>query len=82
MPPPGSGPPPPSPPPARSPPSGTPSSAHASVVIAFTDNQGVVGERVVDPIAVEGGQLTAHDRTADDVRTFAVHRISRVTPVA
>ena len=52
----------------------------ASVVIAFTDNQGVVGERVVDPIAVEGGQLTAHDRTADDVRTFAVHRISRVTP--
>lgn len=53
----------------------------ASVVIAFTDNQGVVGERVVDPIAVEGGQLTARDRTADDVRTFAVHRISRVTPV-
>ena len=54
----------------------------ASVVIGFTDNQGVVGERVVDPISVEGGQLTAHDRTADDVRTFAVHRISRVTPVA
>ncbi|KAA1421376.1 hypothetical protein F0U44_03485 [Nocardioides humilatus] len=53
----------------------------ASVVIAFTDNQGVVGERVVEPFAVEGGQLTAHDRTADDVRTFAVHRISRVTPV-
>ncbi|KAA1427377.1 helicase-associated domain-containing protein [Nocardioides antri] len=53
----------------------------AAVVIGFTDNQGVVGERVVDPIAVEGGQLTAHDRTADDVRTFAVHRIQRVTPV-
>ncbi len=53
----------------------------ASVVIAFTDNQGVVGERVVEPISVEGGRLTAHDRTADDVRTFAVHRISRVTPV-
>jgi len=41
----------------------------------------VVGERVVDPISVEGGQLTAHDHTADDVRTFAVHRIQRVTPV-
>ncbi|WP_322937050.1 helicase-associated domain-containing protein [Nocardioides bizhenqiangii] len=54
---------------------------HASVVIAFTDNQGVVGERVVEPLSVEGGRLTAHDRTADDVRTFAVHRISRVTPV-
>ena len=47
----------------------------ASVVIAFTDNQGVVGERTVDPISVEGGQLTARDHTADDVRTFAVHRI-------
>ncbi len=53
----------------------------ASVVIAFTDNQGVVSERVVHPISVEGGQLTARDHTADDVRTFAVHRISRVTPV-
>ncbi|HYG92566.1 MAG TPA: helicase-associated domain-containing protein, partial [Nocardioides sp.] len=53
-----------------------------SVVIAFTDNQGVVGERVVDPLAVEGGQLTARDHTADDVRTFAVHRITRVTPVS
>jgi hypothetical protein len=53
----------------------------AAVVIGFTDNQGIVGERVVDPISVEGGQLTAHDRAADDVRTFAVHRISRVTPV-
>jgi hypothetical protein len=53
----------------------------AAVVIGFTDNQGVVGERVVDPVSVEGGQLTAHDRAADDVRTFAVHRISRVTPL-
>lgn len=53
----------------------------ASVVIGFADNQGVVGERVVDPISVEGGRLTARDHTADDVRTFAVHRILRVTPV-
>uniref|UniRef100_UPI0015FFC512 helicase-associated domain-containing protein n=1 Tax=Nocardioides stalactiti TaxID=2755356 RepID=UPI0015FFC512 len=53
----------------------------AAVVIAFTDNQGVVGERVVEPRSVEGGQLLAHDRTADDVRSFAVHRITRVTPV-
>jgi len=54
----------------------------ASVAIGFIDNQGVAGERVVDPISVEGGQLTAHDHTADDVRTFAVHRIQRVTPVS
>lgn len=51
------------------------------VLIAFTDHQGVVGERVVEPVAVEGGQLTAYDAVVDDTRTFAVHRITRVTPV-
>lgn len=50
------------------------------VVIAFTDHQGVVGEKVVEPVAVEGGQLTAYDAVVDDTRTFAVHRITRVTP--
>lgn len=56
------------------------------VLIGFTDNQGVVSERVVVPIVVEGGRLTArdHDVPEDDVdaeRTYAVHRISRVVPV-
>ena len=30
------------------------------------------------PGGVEGGQLTAHDHRSDDVRTFAVHRITTV----
>jgi hypothetical protein len=56
------------------------------VLIAFTDNQGVVNERTVLPTEVEGGRLTArdHDAVADDPdaeRTYAVHRISRVVPV-
>lgn len=58
-----------------------------SVVIGFTDNQGVVSERAVTPIVVEGGRLTARDQDAADddpdaERTYAVHRISRVVPVA
>lgn len=56
------------------------------VLIAFTDNQGVVSERAVLPTEVEGGRLTArdHDAAADDPdaeRSYAVHRISRVVPV-
>lgn len=55
------------------------------VLIAFTDNQGVVSERAVRPLVVEGGQLTARDDDAaeddpDAERRYAVHRISRVVP--
>ncbi|QYJ02673.1 helicase-associated domain-containing protein [Nocardioides panacisoli] len=52
----------------------------STVVIDFTDHQGVIGERVVEPERVEGGQLTAYDRAADDTRSFAVHRIRSVRP--
>ena len=55
------------------------------VLIGFTDNQGVVAERAVRPLVVEGGQLTARDADASDddpdaERRYAVHRISRVVP--
>ena len=36
---------------------------------------------VVDPVRLEGGSLTAHDHRADDVRAFAVHRITSVSPL-
>ncbi|MDN4173850.1 helicase C-terminal domain-containing protein [Nocardioides sp. SOB77] len=51
------------------------------VLIAYVDNHGTSTERVVDPQSVEGGQLVAHDHRSDDVRTFAVHRITSVRPV-
>ncbi len=50
----------------------------ASVVVGYADNHGTVTERVLDPIRVEGGELTARDHRSDDVRQFAVHRISQV----
>ena len=49
-----------------------------TVVIGFLDNHGVSSDRVVDPRSVEGGQLLAYDHRSDDVRTFAVHRITSV----
>lgn len=57
-----------------------------SVLIGFTDHQGVISERAVVPQRVEGGQLSARDRDAapddpDADRTYAVHRISRVVPL-
>ncbi|WP_148611450.1 helicase-associated domain-containing protein [Nocardioides rubriscoriae] len=53
----------------------------ATVLIGYVDNQGVSSDRVVDPISIEGGSLTAHDHRADDVRAFAVHRITTVQQV-
>ncbi|HEX2175942.1 MAG TPA: hypothetical protein VHG70_08515 [Nocardioidaceae bacterium] len=38
-------------------------------------------ERLVDPLRIEGGWLTAYDHRADDTRTFGIHRISAVSPV-
>ncbi len=53
-----------------------------SVLIVYVDNHGTRSERVVEPVSVEGGVLTAHDQRSDDVRTFAVHRITAVRPIA
>jgi hypothetical protein len=54
----------------------------ATVLIGYVDNHGASTERVVDPVRVEGGWLTAYDHRSDDTRTFAVHRITAVRPAA
>ena len=51
------------------------------MLIGYVDNHGTRTERVVDPVSVEGGGLTAHDHRSDDTRTFAVHRITTVRPI-
>ncbi|TIC88474.1 hypothetical protein E8D34_06075 [Nocardioides sp. GY 10113] len=56
------------------------------VQIGFTDNQGVIVEREVLPLVVEGGRLTARDAGAeaddpDAERNYPLHRISRVLPL-
>ncbi len=52
-----------------------------SVLIGYVDNHGTTTERVVDPLQVEGGWLTARDHRTEETRTFAVHRITAVRPL-
>jgi len=52
-----------------------------SVWIGYVDNHGTTLERVVDPVRVEAGQLSAYDHRTEDVRSFAVHRITAVRPL-
>lgn len=49
-----------------------------SVVIGYVDAAGVATQRVVAPINVRGGQLTAYDPAAGRVREFAIHRVTSV----
>lgn len=54
----------------------------ASVWIGFVDNDGTPHDRVVDPLRVDGGRLQAFDHRSEEVRSYAVHRISSVRPLA
>ncbi|QNN53787.1 helicase C-terminal domain-containing protein [Nocardioides mesophilus] len=50
--------------------------AGRSVWIGYVDNHGATVERVVEPRRVEAGQLTAYDHRSEELRSFAVHRIT------
>jgi predicted DNA-binding transcriptional regulator YafY len=56
--------------------------SRASVLIAYVDNHGSSTQRIVDPLGLEGGWLTALDHRSEEIRTFAVHRITTVSPVS
>ncbi len=48
------------------------------VLIGYVDNAGVSTQRVVRPLAIRGGQLTAWDSAQARPREFAVHRVTSV----
>jgi Helicase conserved C-terminal domain/WYL domain len=48
------------------------------VWIGYVDTHGGATERVVDPVRLGGGYLTAYDHRSERVHTFAVHRITGV----
>jgi predicted DNA-binding transcriptional regulator YafY len=52
------------------------------VRIGYADSTGTTTERVVEPLRLEGGFLTAYDLRTAEVRTFTVARITGVSPVA
>ncbi len=53
----------------------------ATVVIGYVDDDGTIHDRVVDPVAADGGRLRAYDHRSDRTRAFAVHRIKSVREV-
>ncbi|MFL6240398.1 MAG: helicase-associated domain-containing protein [Actinomycetes bacterium] len=46
--------------------------------IGYVNAQGAASQRVVEPVSVSGGYLRAFDHLRDEVRTFAIHRITGV----
>ncbi|MDQ2635435.1 MAG: DNA-binding protein, partial [Actinomycetota bacterium] len=49
-----------------------------SVVIGYVDPAGVATQRVVAPVNIRGGQLTAYDPATGRMREFAIHRVTSV----
>ncbi|MBM9505176.1 helicase C-terminal domain-containing protein [Actinacidiphila acididurans] len=53
-----------------------------SLWIGYVNAEGAASQRVIAPVRVEGGYITAYDHTSDEVRTFALHRITGVSALA
>lgn len=53
-----------------------------TVWIGYVNAEGSASQRVIAPVRVEGGYVTAYDHTSDEVRTFALHRITGVSELA
>lgn len=53
-----------------------------SLWIGYVNADGAASQRVIGPVRVEGGFVTAYDHTSDEVRTFALHRITGVSELA
>ncbi|WP_340560531.1 helicase C-terminal domain-containing protein [Streptomyces sp. GSL17-111] len=53
-----------------------------AVWIGYVNADGAASQRVIAPVRVEGGFVTAYDHTADEVRTFALHRVTGVAELA
>lgn len=54
----------------------------SAVWIGYVNVDGAASQRVIAPVKVEGGFVTAYDHTADEVRTYPLHRITGVAELA
>ncbi len=50
--------------------------------IGYVNAEGAASQRVIAPVRVEGGFVTAYDHTADALRTYPLHRITGVAELA
>lgn len=55
--------------------------AKRSVALGYVDAQGVATRRIVDPVAVGGGQVEAFDPATGAMRSFVLHRVTSVSLV-
>ncbi|MFI0784853.1 helicase-associated domain-containing protein [Streptomyces lydicus] len=55
---------------------------HSALWIGYVNADGAASQRVIAPVRVEGGFVTAYDHTADEVRTYPLHRITGVAELA
>ncbi|QPP08198.1 DNA-binding protein [Streptomyces bathyalis] len=53
-----------------------------AVWIGYVNADGAASQRVIAPVRVEGGFVTAYDHTADEVRTYPLHRITGAAELA
>ncbi len=51
------------------------------VLLGYVDQQGTPSDRVIRPVTVEGGWVTAWDQRATATRRFALHRVTGVLDV-
>ncbi|MFI6285882.1 helicase C-terminal domain-containing protein [Streptomyces sp. NPDC051018] len=54
----------------------------SAIWIGYVNAEGTASQRVIAPVRVEGGFVTAFDHTADEVRTYPLHRITGVAELA
>ncbi|MEV0798896.1 helicase-associated domain-containing protein [Kribbella sp. NPDC050281] len=55
--------------------------SHTRTWISYVDHNGTASERIVEPVRVADGWLTAYEDTTDHPRTYALHRISTARAV-
>lgn len=53
-----------------------------SVLLGYVNAQGSASQRIVEPVSVNGGFLHGYDHKRDEMRTFALHRITSVSALA
>ena len=56
--------------------------ANQAVLLGYVNAQGAASQRIVEPASVNGGYLHGYDHQRDEMRTFALHRITSVSVLA
>jgi predicted DNA-binding transcriptional regulator YafY len=51
------------------------------VLLGYVNAQGAASQRIVEPVSISGGFLHGWDHRREEMRTFALHRITEVALV-